>query len=109
MQMLVSKSGRSKKVAVKTLLAAACGVGLMLSSAVDYAQAQKGGGFKAPTTGTGKAPPNKVVRDHRKPGCTGSGGSCVTPGSSGKPTPVTRRCNSRAWGGVPGRVCRDHR
>ena len=104
MQVLVSRK-------VGPFLAAACGVGLMLSAAVDPAQAQKGGhgGFKAPTTGTAKAPPNKVVRDHRQPGCTGSGGSCVTPGSSGKPTPVTRRCNSRAYGGAPGVACRDHR
>jgi len=88
------------------LLAAACTIGLVLSAALDQAQARKGGNVKGTTTGTSKAPPNKVVRDHTKPGCTGSGGSCVTPGSSGKPTP---RTDCRGKKGCPSGNVRDHR
>ena len=72
------------------LLAAACTMALVLSAALDQAQARKGGERQGHDDRNRKAPPNKVVRDHTKPGCTGSGGACVTPGSSGKPTPTDR-------------------
>jgi hypothetical protein len=55
--------GTSKKALAA--LAAACIMALMLAAAVDPAEARKGGQFKAPTTGTAKAPPSRVVRDHR--------------------------------------------
>src|SRR5262245_65466341 len=72
------------------LLAAAGGVALTLSAAPGQAQAQQAGreAFKAPTTGTYKQT-TSPVRDHRQPGCTGSGGTCVTttPGSPKREPP----------------------
>ena len=65
MPMAISKWGASRKALAA--LAAACATALMLAAAVDQAEARKGGQFKAPMTGTSKAPPSpsRVVRDHR--------------------------------------------
>jgi hypothetical protein len=77
----------------KSALAFACGAGLLLSAAVDRAEAQ-------------------FVRDHRNQATdTRPGGVSVgtrggrLPKSYFQGTPAPRRCNGRVWGGV----CRDHR
>lgn len=49
---------------MKSLFATACVVALLLAVA-EHAAAGQGDGVKATTTGTAKANPSAVVRDHR--------------------------------------------
>jgi hypothetical protein len=49
---------------MKSLFATACAVALMLAAA-DQAAASQSDGVNATTTGTAKADPPTVVRDHR--------------------------------------------
>lgn len=104
MQVFVSGSGRSRKPVVKTLLAAACGMGLMLSTTVDHAEAAKGGSVKGQTTGTSKANPSPVVRDHRGEGTVRPPPRppCYKPGGCSRPW-------GWGYGKKPGTVVRDHR
>ena len=102
MQMLVARSVRWRKAAMKTLLAAACGVGLMLSSAVDYAQAQKAEGSRPRRQGLANLRPTRSCAT--TPSLVAPVGRLMChAGLLGEsPAPVTRRCNSRVWGGAPG-------
>lgn len=68
-------------------IAAACVAGITLLAAVDHAEAGKGDSARGQTTGSGKANPSPVVRDHRG---TAPKLRCVGPNCPGSKVNGTR-------------------
>jgi hypothetical protein len=90
---------------MKSLLATACTLALLLAAA-DFAAAGQGAGIKATTTGTAKVDPLPVVRDHR-----GDARQLREPSRNCYRTHTHLPDGScvSTWSQIPGATIRDHR
>jgi hypothetical protein len=117
MQMITLRSKGITRPPIKTAVAVACGVGLLLCAGVDSAWAARrtGGAW----TSVQRLPQNigsaGLVRDHRKAGATAvRGGVQVIDSPSARrgprkwPESSTKRCPGTVWAGQPA-ACGDHR
>ena len=102
MHTFVPNSGKSSKVAVRTLLVAACAAGLLLAAPFDAAQARKGHRHGGSHKETEQRPPFQVGNKlHQTPGhwerSPGGGLKWVGPGTPNTKPVVRDERPKRGW------------